>query len=201
MIQLYAVVARLREPLRDGFDAVRLGSLAAVVGPVVDDPVEQGLVVQELLESADAVLPVRFGERFADTSALRAALEPRLDELRDRLAAVSGCVELAVRVSRPSSAPIGPPAAGGDYLRSRLRAVTADDAAADALHALLARQARESVVADRTLSPLLHDACYLVDRDGVDAFADRVEAYAVAHPDLSLVCTGPWAPASFVGTE
>jgi len=55
------------------------------------------------------------------------------------------------------------------------------------------------VVTPPVASQLLHDACYLVERDRVDEFARSVETYASAHPELSLVCTGPWAPASFAG--
>jgi DNA primase len=66
--------------------------------------------------------------------------------------------------------------------------------AASTLHALLQERARAAVVAQ---SPLLHDACYLVARDEVDDFARRVATYGAEHPELDLVCTGPWAPASF----
>jgi hypothetical protein len=146
------------------------------------------------------VLPARFGERFADAEALVAAVATRLPELEERLAAVDGCVELAVRVARAEREEAHDrPADGAAYMRSRLRSVTADAAAADALHAALQRCARGSVVAEPTLSRLLHDGCYLVERGSVETFAERVASYAEAHPELSLVCTGPWAPATFAG--
>lgn len=204
MIELYAFVSGLRGPVGDGrLEALPLGAVTAVVGPAGggghDDVVRHGLVVEALLDAADAVLPVRFGERFADAEALVAAVEPRLGELEARLAEVDGCVELAVRVARGGEEPRERPARGGDYMRARLRSVTADAAAADALHAALQRCARGSVVAEPALSRLVHDASYLVRRDDVDVFAQRVASYAAAHPELDLVCTGPWAPASFAG--
>ena len=86
-------------------------------------------------------------------------------------------------------------------MRTRLRAVSADAAAAHALHALLERHARATVVTEPALSRLVHDACYLVERDVVGEFASCVETYGAEHPELTLVCTGPWAPASFAGAQ
>jgi hypothetical protein len=190
LIELYAFACGIHG-LPDGCRAAQLGHVAAVFGSAGgetrDDAVRHGLVVQALLETCDAVLPVRFGERFGDVTELVAAVTPRVHELEDRLAAVDGCVELAVRAARAEQAVPD----GAAYMRAGLQATRA----ASALHALLEDRARAAVV---TQSPLLHDACYLVARDDVDDFAARVAAYGAEHPELSLVCTGPWAPASFV---
>lgn len=205
MIHLYAFVRGLRAlPETDDVRSVELGSLTAVVGPAGgedhDDVVRHGLLVQALCDAADAVLPARFGARFADEDALADAVAGRVEELEQRLAAVAGCVELSVRVARTHAEDRTDSAVGGAaYMRSRLRAVAAESAAADDLHTLLAGRARDAVVAEPAFSRLLHDACYLVERDEVDDFALSVEHYAAAHPELSLVCTGPWAPASFAG--
>jgi hypothetical protein len=189
VIELYALACGVRD-LPEGSRAVQLGHVAAVFGTAGgdtrEDAIRHGLVVQALAETCDAVLPVRFGERFPEVTALVDAVTPRLHELEDRLATVDGCVELAVRVARAA------PAAGDgtEYMRAGLQATRA----ASALHALLQERSRAAVV---TRSPLLHDACYLVARDDVDDFARRVAAYGAEHPELNLVCTGPWAPASF----
>jgi Gas vesicle synthesis protein GvpL/GvpF len=204
VIHLYAFVRALDElPAGEELEAVQLGGVTAVVGPAGgekhEDLVRHGLLVQELVESAGAVLPARFGERFPDAAALAAAVADRLDDLERQLAAVDGCVELAVRVARTSEREQPRSADGGAYLRARLRAVSADAALAHDLHGLLATHARDSVVAEPTVSQLLHDACYLVEREDLDEFTRSVEGYASRHPELSLVCTGPWAPASFAG--
>ena len=189
MIELYAFACGIRS-LPDGCRAAQLGHVAVVFGSAGgetrDDAVRHGLVVQALLETCDAVLPVRFGERFSDVTALVAAVTPRVHELENRLAAVDGCVELAVRAARAERAVSD----GAAYMRAGLEATRA----ASTLHALLRERARAAVVAQ---SPLLHDGCYLVARDDVDDFAARVAGYGAEHPELSLVCTGPWAPASF----
>jgi len=194
VIELFAFACGVGVPPA-GCEAISFGHVAAVVGPAGgdsrDDVIRHGLVVQELIEGADAVLPTRFGERFADAGALAAAVAPRLRELEERLAAVDGCVELAVRVSR-SAQREERPAEGASYMRARLHGVST----VSKLHSVLAEHARATVVAQ---SPLLHDAAYLVERDEVDEFARRVAAYGAAHPELNLVCTGPWAPASFAG--
>jgi hypothetical protein len=190
MIELYAFACGVHD-LPEDCRAAQLGHVVAVFGQAGgdtrDDAIRHGFVVQALVDMCDAVLPVRFGERFTEVTALVDAVTPRLHELEDRLAAVDGCVELAVRIGRAAPAGTG---GGTAYMQAGLEATRA----ATTLHALLQERARAAVVAQ---SSLLHDACYLVARDEVDDFARRVEAYGVQHPELNLVCTGPWAPASF----
>ena len=45
-------------------------------------------------------------------------------------------------------------------------------------------------------SDLLQSA-YLVPRQDADAFRDGVRRLEAAHPDLTIVCTGPWPPYTF----
>jgi len=193
VIVLYAFASGLR-----GLPAVgALGTVAfdddvvAVVG-AVDAPAPRsreaalahGLVVEALVEAAESVLPVRFGERFADEAELRAAVEPRLRTLRRRLEEVRGCVELGLRVRGVASATS--PIDGASYLRDRFAASGA--AVREPLRAL-ARECRDG--GDGT--------AYLVPRAQVAAFAGEVDRLALAHPELTVTCTGPWAPYSFAG--
>ncbi|MBV8431149.1 MAG: GvpL/GvpF family gas vesicle protein, partial [Solirubrobacterales bacterium] len=113
---------------------------------------------------------------------------------------VRGCVELAVRVSLP---PVDTPGSrdGAAYVRARL-----------------AREQNSRAAVDRTLEPLAEHALlthrrigsaessnltasYLVPAADVGRFADRVRDLAREHAELSLSCTGPWPPYSFVGEE
>lgn len=197
MIRLYAFVGGLHGLLPDGLGAVGLDSILAIVGPDVDDPAAQGTAVQSLLEVADAVLPARYGERFGDVQALIDAATPKVPELTERLAGVDGCVELVVRASRPDRGDERRAGDGAAYMRTRLRRVTSDAAVAAALDALLRPHARCVAVSETVLSRLVHDASYLVERPAVDTFAACLRGYAAAHPELSLVCSGPWAPATF----
>jgi hypothetical protein len=200
VIHLYAFTGGLDEaPLE--VETVGAGSIRAVfgrsVGDTRDDVVRHGRVLETLLERATAVLPVRFGERFPSVEALETVLAARHDELEAALARVDGCVELAVRVARGTDDLQPPQARGGDYMRARLRVISEETALVSSLDGALRRYARASAVANRPATAFLHDACYLVDRGAVTDFAAAVDRYAELYPELAVVCTGPWPPASF----
>jgi len=183
MIHLYAFVRGLRQ-VQPGLDARPFGSLGAVTGAEEADPLQHGLVVERLLEQADAVLPVRFGERFATEDDLAAAIAPRLEALERQLDHVAGCVEVGVRIiPRREAAPADD---GVAYMRARLR----EQLSTDELHRALAAKARDSVQTNR-------DVGYLVARADVGAFSLAVERLLESHPALDVLCTGPWAPYSF----
>jgi hypothetical protein len=153
-------------------------------------------VVDALARSA-AVLPARFGLSFADEEALERTVRERRDELEAALERVRGCVELGLRVlaPEPDGAPVEPES-GGDYLRARLRETEERERLALGLHETLegrARDARRSPPQGRWLL----SAAYLVPAGGVDDFRGAVEELESAHPELALVCTGPWPPYSF----
>jgi len=161
-------------------ELVQLGRMDAVVGREAVDAVGHGLAVESLVGRCRSVLPVRFGERFPDEAALRRAVEPRLAELERRLDELTGCVEIGVRVAPPEERTAVE--TGTDYMRAAGR-----------------RQADLRDL-DRRLQPRARksaDARYLVARTEVAGFAAEVERYAREHPELALVCTGPWAPYTF----
>jgi hypothetical protein len=183
VIHLYAFVRGLRQ-LDPGLESRPFGRVLAVVGAEEPDPLHHGLVVERLLEHADAVLPVRFGERFADDGALAAAVTPRLEALERQLDHVAGCVEVGVRIvpSRESAEATG----GAGYMQARLR----EQRAVEEVHRVLAARARDSVRSSR-------DTGYLVARAEVADFSRAVERLLESQPALDVLCTGPWAPYSF----
>lgn len=183
MIHLFAFVRGLRD-LEEGLEARPLGNLTAVTGADEPDPLRHGLVVEGLLERADAVLPVRFGERFETEDELVTAVAPRLEALERRLDHVAGCVEIGVRVVPRRKQPDRDD--GAAYMRARLR----EQLAADEVHRALAAQARDSVQTSR-------DAGYLVARPDLGAFSSAVERLLETQPALDVLCTGPWAPYTF----
>jgi hypothetical protein len=209
VIHLYAFVSSLRslpprtgvadEPLErrsfDGVDAV-VGAVDTPVAESVDSAVAHGLVAEALLGCADAVLPARFGPPFADDAALLDATLPRLLELRSRLRSVRGCVELSVRMSVPA-APAQVPPDGASYLRDLAAATAERDSAIAEAHGMLQTRALDSRVEPVTRGAAHLRASYLVRRAEVDAFARAVDGLANRFPDVSIVCTGPWAPSSF----
>ncbi len=176
MIHLYAFVLGA-----EGIEElVQLGRVDAVVGREAVDAVRHGLAVESLVGRCRSVLPVRFGERFPDEAALRRAVQPRLAELERRLDELTGCVEIGVRVAAPEER--AAVETGTDYMRAAGRR----EADLRDLDRRLQPRARKSA-----------DARYLVARAEVAGFAAEVERYAQEHPELALVCTGPWAPYTF----
>ena len=94
---------------------------------------------------------------------------------------LSGLVEIGVRVAAPEQG--RPPI----------------DTGTDNMHAAAARDAALRML-DHRLRPRARDGSdgrYLVARDDVEGFVAEVERYAGEHPELAVVCTGPWAPYSF----
>lgn len=153
-------------------------------------------VVDHLMERGGA-LPLRFGSVVRDPEALRAILDEDGARFRLLLSRVRGCVELAVRVGLASSQP-GALSGGRDYMRERLAArQRGQDAAARVLAPLrpLARAtAHRPVQAGNTTV----SESYLVPRTAVEPFAAEVRALQTQNPGLSISCTGPWGPYSFV---
>jgi hypothetical protein len=183
MIHVYALVEGLeRLPEVEGvggapLELLELGGPAVVVasrGPRAEADEEQALahgrVVEALMESASAVLPVRFGPAVPDEQALARLLAERGPALREALARVRGCVEVGLRV-------------------------WGDRAVADRLHDRLAQLVRDSRV--RRAEPTELVAAYLVPRGLLAAVRNEVERVLADGPDRAVLCTGPWAPYSF----
>jgi hypothetical protein len=174
-------------------------------------------VCEDLMARAEAVLPVRFGESFDDDAALRATLDDRHDRLVHGLAHVRGRVEVGVRVGwdqpRPAATSPSPTddrtgGVGRRYLMARVDEERRRSAVRSRAEAL-AREVDDALgrhAADGHLEVLpaegqLMSAVYLVDRDRVDRMVHQVRAAARRHPELDVLCTGPWPPYSFADVE
>jgi hypothetical protein len=197
VIWVYGVCDRPELAPPPGLDGLREGELLAVFGrdghsePDLDALWAHERVVEQLMADR-TVLPMRFGSTVADEDALRQFLVSRWESLLRALARIRGRVELGVRVVAESDDT--PAAASGrDYLLSKLR----DGARADRVHEPLA-----SLAADSRLQPVRGEhevlrGAYLVDRDVVDGFTAGVSRLQRAHPDVAILCTGPWPPYTF----
>ena len=158
--------------------------------------------VVEALADAGAALPARYGTAFAGEETLRRELAARSGALRAALARVRGRVELGVRVLSPDAQPEQQPAPDGrTYLLRRLEEQRRTRAVADGLHRALAAGAAAATVRVGGGGPLLLSSAYLVGRDDVDALREQVDTLAHAHPELEVLCTGPWPPYSFAALE
>ena len=148
-------------------------------------------IVDELLEAAP-VLPFRFGTTLPDRAAAEAYLAREQDHFARTLAALRGRVELAVRLAVPESAQ-STADSGSAYLSARVSEQKAHDELLAPLASLaVARRQRDGG------SARMIRASYLVAHDDVERFASVVRGLQASHPELTLSCTGPWAPYSFV---
>ena len=199
MIWVYAICDRPSSPPPD-LDWLREGDLVAVFGrDAAIDPEPEALwaherVVERLMQDR-TVLPMRFGSRVADEDALRRLLADGRDSFLATLAGVRGCVELGVRVLSCTPEHIGAAATGRDYLHAKLSRWRRVASVHEPL-AALSVDVRRPV--SRSKDELLRGA-YLVDRGTVPRFRAEVEQLGEAHPDMPMLCSGPWPPYSFVG--
>ena len=86
---------------------------------------------------------------------------------------------------------------GTAYLHRLSAAATTRMKVAEDVHAALDRHALDRQIDRRADAQTLFRASYLVPRSRVAAFAERVDRLSAQHPELAIVCTGPWAPYSF----
>jgi hypothetical protein len=154
-------------------------------------------VVEELTRTADAVLPARFGLVFSDEAGLRRAVDEHAGELRRGLERVRGCVELGLRVLAPEPVEEPVAAGGGEYLRARLRETTERDRLACEVDDALVGLARHHVLRSPPSGEVLLTAAYLVPEGSVEQFRRALRKLEWSHPQLDLICTGPWPPYSF----
>ena len=189
-------------------EGIAAGRVLAVVSRHSHAPGEPALdalwaherVIERLMADR-AVLPMRFGTKFPDDAALRAAVEAREGAVLAALEHVRGRLELGVRVMRSAGSdgdePAPPPRDGREYLLARLAGSRRAEAAAAELHDPLAALAvsarrRSTQAPDEVLR-----AAYLVDRGQVGLFRATVERLQRDHEDVALLLTGPWPPFSF----
>jgi hypothetical protein len=214
VIWAYAVCERtddLRLPSVGGLaqaalEAIPDGRLLAVVSRHEQLPEEPALDalwaherVIEALMAERAVLPMRFGTRFRDDGAVRAALAEREQQLLDAFDRVRGRVELAVRVMEPAAAgtaarAVPAAATGREYVNARLRTRRSVATLHEPLAALAVDARRWPELAPGELLR----ASYLVEQPAVAEFRSTLERLQREHPEAALLCTGPWPAYSFM---
>jgi gas vesicle protein GvpL/GvpF len=218
MIYLYALVDEepsgplgegiLGEPLR----VIPQGGLAAVAGEVPERPrpdretlERQDAVVRRLAGLFGALLPARFGEAFADETALANRLAPREGEVSEALSLVRGCVQMTLRVfgepeirPEPEAAPAGGP--GTRYLAARRREIEQAhslpeiEPLREALRPLLRA---ERIERHEAAGPLLGTAYHLVLRESAGTYLATLESAKERIGGRRVAATGPWPPYAF----
>lgn len=192
-------------PLR----ALTHAGLTAVVGerPTELGRTEPALVAYErALERlmADAtILPVHFGTALESAADVERLLTDRRDDFELSLGRVRGAVELTVHAQLSAREPDADSMEGSGTaymrrlakLRRRAQSVASE---VESAFAEIARAARYLVRGDPDNAVVVS---FLIDRDDVDRFLDRLRVVEHACEDVSFVCTGPWPPYSFVEAE
>jgi hypothetical protein len=213
MIYVYAITDPLEPPeeirgLHDApLETAIAGNASAVYSTheqleVNPDPAllwRHDQVVERLLELG-GVLPLRFGTVFERGDELNSVLEregPRFERLLEQ---VRGCVELSVRVG---IAPAAEPDAtnGTAYMRSKLAARREREGAAERVLLPLRELAKASSRRSAGGNDALLNESYLVRREALEPFIAEVSALQSRNDDVSVSCTGPWGPYSFVGGD
>jgi hypothetical protein len=192
--------ARLETKAVAGLDVVVSRHEVATLEASEAAIVAHAQVVEAVAAANDAVLPARFGGAHADADALRAAVAERAPELTAALARVRGCVELGVRALAPADQRVAAQS-GAAYMHARLEQRQEIGRLAEELHGPLAALARDATRTVGATERLLLSGAYLVPEDAVAEFRDLVESLQADHPDLTIVCTGPWPPYSFATAE
>ena len=225
-LYLYAITDRPDRPLPDqaGLDDAPLAQIvwrdiAAVVSAqdrahlsATPDQIWRHEDVLESLMRDRTVLPVRFATRPAARQLIGDMLSAAYPGFVQDIERVRDHVEIGMRflMAEPTlgaedvlAAPAHPGGPGSAYLRRRLAQEVALRHRQRArltivrdICRLLAKHASASRLDDGPDDRA--SAAFLVPRDRVAPFREVVGEAAHAHPELALLCTGPWPPYSFV---
>ena len=185
---------------------VPCGNIAAaftrhtVAPPAVAENIVQYEQAIESLMSHAALLPVRFGTCFKSEDGARDALNQNAALLAEGLEAVRGKVEMGVRILSPTptarSSGTGF-ARGTDYMQAKLVERRQEEE----------REQQQLRSAQETLGPAIQrwpnyvqstvrngiaSFAFLIPQKDVEAFRSAIRAAMPSHPDLRLLCTGPW---------
>jgi Gas vesicle synthesis protein GvpL/GvpF len=211
VIHLYGLVEGLDElPALSGVEGAaverrRIAGLELVVSRSPSESAEvteeavltHANVVEELMARSRAVLPARFGRAFRSEEELAEAVQTKASSLEQGLTRVRGCVEFGLRVlGGDSRTEVRAESSGRDYMRTRLAETIERDRLSADIHRPLARLARASARFGGASGDLLH-AAYLVPEEKTNEFRRQVGLIEAGHPELTMVCTGPWPPYTF----
>jgi hypothetical protein len=209
VVYVYAIVEELDSP-PEGMGlqgapvrVVKSGRLVAIVSDCDGEDVvasEDALwlheTVVERLMGPSAVLPMRFGTVLADDAAVRRLLLDDAGELLAGLRRVRDAVEVAVCVTWELDGERHDPT-GMAYLVNRLGRTRGAMQLAERMDEKLGELARASTRQVSTTPQLSLTCAYLVDRDRLGEFRERVDELGDTLDRARVACTGPWPPYSF----
>lgn len=177
--------------------------------PASLDRVRDHNAVVEASTGTVTPLPMRYGQFFADPSALEGALADRRSRLEHALEQVRDALEFGVRVIDPEqTSEVKPDRSSGtaylEALAQRERRAEAASRRGDAVATELEEWLGDLVRASRVRTggrESLVAVAHLVGRHDTGTYTRRIEAFVPRHTDLRLVTTGPWPPYGFVDED
>lgn len=205
--------------------AIAYETLAAIVSPLSTTSIatsEQNLwtheTVLETLMNNHTILPVRFGTALVGEQAVSTILAQHYENFIANIERVRGCVEISLRVlwdekPEPSQTATPSPSApsnttaksGRDYMLHRLAEEQLNQQQkkrAEALATTIAAKLQPLAVAWQhriLLTPRMPlTSAYLVAKERVPHFQTTIKQLTNDYGELQFLCTGPWAPYSFV---
>ena len=193
----------------DGFVAVRGGDVAALATRAESQPAPDETAMREhhalaaRIHESGASLPSRFGQVFADESALANAIAERNDELSAALEAVGERVEISVTLvwrTPPETARPAAPRSGREFLVARAVRERVRRDAEEAVTRLVAALANERAIARHDICPregVAAIVALLIERQDVHELRERAEAFARSDERVSATVHGPMPPYSF----
>lgn len=226
-IEAAGLVAAVSLVPAERFDEAPLAELLADLPRLSPLAVRHENAVHALAEATEAIVPVTFGAIYRDTGAVERLLREGAGRFQTALARVRGRQEWGVKLFAEAEA-LARAAAEGDQLRrldaeiaaagpgrayllgkSRERALALEAErlggalAAEIVQRLapLSVEARLDEAAPAGAAPrLLLKAAFLVENAGADRFLEEAGASEreCTARGLTLQCSGPWAPYSFV---
>ena len=193
----------------DGFAAVVGAAKAGGTMPTVEDVWHHDAILGALM-AEHVVVPLRFGT-LCDQAELSGLLRERRRRTWRDLDRVRGRVELALRLSKTVDEKLAPEPTrtaatdaqtqpGTAYLMTRMACRHQAPAAGDtAIRDIRDRIDRLAVATAWDDGAWPVKASCLIARSAVPGFIDAAERLVERYPHISMSCTGPWAPYSFVG--
>lgn len=135
--------------------------------------------VMTLIMREHTVLPMAFGMAFKSEEVLRMVLERTHNDLRKALNEIEGKVEVGVKVIRPKEAEFDEDAFASEIGELRKLAV-------------------QTKLGKRFSRSLILNAYYLITKDDMETFLNKVRALEEKFKQLKIQVTGPWPPSNFV---
>lgn len=175
-----------------------------------ENALDHAAVVRSILDRATP-LPFRFGTLVTEQQ-VRSYVSARKPVLQTRFAHVRGCVEMSVKIIREVAADKVPVrdeiTSGTSFLEEKRRQLLGNEskgteatAISTWVHQQVAGLIRDEQLTVRPSEKLVLAAAYLVERDKIPQYKEKLAQARKSRPELHFLLSGPWPPYSFANIE